>query len=701
MTWRWGLLAAAALLWPDHVTSWFDGAPLDRPAEAIVVAVLFPALWALDPSFLKTRFAHISIAVLLAWRVFSSVALVQEGFCVRFQPARPYTVSQTGAPHAWDVRADWRSPDPACSAIMTRPYTELSEFPAWFFNLPPVGADTPLVAEDRPPAAVTAMTVNGFVRPTHAGLLHVESANQPVMIRIDGGPESDAPRLNPGPHGVTMTTTLSGDRWRFEPLWNGGPPWSALLPTIRRGNPLDVVARRWLRWLPSLVILAFVTGWIASLVRRVADLPPLVSSAGASFALAMLVFTGRLDEARWAVGALTLVALVPAAERNRTMRGAAMAVGIPWLAYVCARALPSIGRFTLYEWGNDFWTFQRYAYRIALQGFWLEGGSATFWFQPLYRWVVAVLHLVFGDSSAGEILWDGGCLLAGALWTYEVVRTRARFGWSVAAAALSLALFILGTPRDLIGRGLGEITSAGFIYVAAALAMRGRTSGAGALAAAGLFAILGFYTRLNNLPMALAVAAFAIPPDVRTRDAIHPRSWLPQVSFATVAVVPAALAVGALLFAARTWYYTGIFSVFYGTQREHLALWPAGAPLSTVAAGMADSLLMVLTVNDPPRWDPFAIPVLCGAAAGVAAVCGVARLRNIPLSVVLFGIGSVAGALVARGSAYPGRFSIHVLPVTAAAFALGAATLAPALAEPSDARQEQPAEEPRLAETIG
>ena len=700
MTWRWGLLAAAALLWPDHMTSWFDGAPLDRPAEAIVVAVVFPLLWALDPAFLKTRVARAAVLLLLGWRAFSSYALVQEGFCVRFQPSRPFTVSAIGAPHSWDVRADWRSPDPACSAIMTRPYTALPEFPVWFFNLPPV-ADTPLVAEDRPPAATTAMTVSGFVRTEQSGLIHIETTGNAVMIRVDGGPESDTPRITPGTHGVTMTTILTGDRWRFVPTWSGGALWSSLLPTVRRSNAIDRISRRWLRWLPLLLVVVLMAGWTVSLVRSVADFPLLIFSAGASFALAMLLLIGYGDEARWAVAALTLAALIPVARRNRTLRGAVITIGAPWLAYVCARALPTIGRFTLYEWGNDFWTFQRYAYRIALQGFWLEGGSATFWFQPLYRWVAAVLHLMFGDSSAGEILWDGGCLLAGALWAYEVVRTRARFGWSVAAAALSLALFILGTPRDLIGRGLGEITSAGFIYVAAALAMRGRTSGSFALVAAGLCAILGFYTRLNNLPMALAVAAFAIPPDVRTADAMHFRSWLPQVSFPTIAAVATALAIGALLFAARTWYYTGIFSVFYGTQREHLALWPAGVPLSTVVAGMADSVLMVLTVNDPPRWDPFAIPVLGGAAAGAAAVLGVPRLRNIPLSVVLFAIGSLTGALVARGSAYPGRFSIHVLPVASAVFALGAATLVPALARSSDARQGQPAETPRLAEQIG
>ena len=36
-TCAWTLLLAAALLWPSPVVSLFDGAPLDRPPEAIVV----------------------------------------------------------------------------------------------------------------------------------------------------------------------------------------------------------------------------------------------------------------------------------------------------------------------------------------------------------------------------------------------------------------------------------------------------------------------------------------------------------------------------------------------------------------------------------------------------------------------------------------------------------------------------------------
>src|SRR5436190_7483946 len=139
MTWFWGLAAAAALLWPDRIMSALDGMPLDRAPEAILIGVLFPALWIFHPRFLTTRVARICIVALLAWKALSAAAFVQDGWCVRFEPARPFAFGAPAgaAPHAWDVRADWRAADPACSAIMTRSYEGSADFPMWFFNMPP------------------------------------------------------------------------------------------------------------------------------------------------------------------------------------------------------------------------------------------------------------------------------------------------------------------------------------------------------------------------------------------------------------------------------------------------------------------------------------------------------------------------------------------------------------------------------------
>lgn len=660
MTWFWGAAAAAALLWPDHLSGPFDGVPLDRVAEAIVAAAVFPLLWLLAPGFLRARAARIGVALLLAWRLASALLLVQDGWCVRFVPARPYAKDAAGAPHAWDLRADWRAPDPRCSAIAARPYRDLREFPAWFFNLPPNNDSWPDEL-DRPPAAVVAMTVYGFLRAPSPGRLRIDqNPAAPTQILIDGRPATGDEDVAAGIHTVAVHTTLTGDRWGFVPTWNGDDLWTMHLATVDKPSRVDLFARRWLVWVPALLVAVLMAAWALAALRRVGTAPMWIWTAFASAALAGLVAIDRADAGRQAVALLAGAAIVPVPERWRTWRGAALLVGVPWMAFVVACAATAIGRFVLYESGNDFWMFQRFAYRIVMQGYWLEGGSPTFWFQPLYRWIAGVLHLVFGDSSAGEWYWDGACLLAGALFAWRVVSPLGGFRWGLVASALSLATFAYGTAQYLLGRGLGEISSAGLVYAAALLAIRARGGNWRAAIGAGVCATLAFYTRLNNLPMAAGTALFAVPWPIVVRRLREPL------------IVIAVLAAGVLAFAWRTWHYTGVFSVFYGTQRDLLAIWQPGMPIATVLSRIAGSVMMVLTVNDPPRFDWYALPVLAGALIAVLAALRLGRLRDVPTRLVLFFVASIAGAFVARGSAYAGRFSVHAIPVTSALVVCGA-----------------------------
>jgi hypothetical protein len=43
------------------------------------------------------------------------------------------------------------------------------------------------------------------------------------------------------------------------------------------------------------------------------------------------------------------------------------------------------------------------------------------------------------------------------------------------------------------------------------------------------------------------------------------------------------------------------------------------------------------------------------------ALVGVPYFRQLPAAPILFFLSAISGALVARGGAYPGRFSIHVI----------------------------------------
>ena len=89
----------------------------------------------------------------------------------------------------------------------------------------------------------------------------------------------------------------------------------------------------------------------------------------------------------WSITALGLAIAAHVPKPQQTLKGAFVLIGIPWLAFVTAVHASHIGRFSLYAGGDDMWMFQRFAYRIYLQGYWLQGGELTFWFQPFYRWI--------------------------------------------------------------------------------------------------------------------------------------------------------------------------------------------------------------------------------------------------------------------------------------------------------------------------
>lgn len=672
MTWAWGLLAAVALLWPDRVAGPFDGVPLDGVAEALVVAVLFPALWWFDPRFLAARASRAAILVLLASRLASALALGQEGWCVRFEPSRPYVFEQTGAPHAWDLRADWRSPNPACSAIMTRPYRTFADFPAWFFNLPPDNDSWPGPL-DRPPGATTRMTVAGYLFVRASGTLRIDRSDDVrATVSVDGGADSPASTLDAGIHHVAIAATLTGERWRLVPTWNAVELWhptdAGALATVRRPTTVDRLLGPAERWLTTGLVVMFVAAWFVSAFRRVRDVVILGWSMAAAGTLVLLVAADHPAAARVVIASLALSAMLPIRDAFRNQRGLFLLVGVPWLAYVGASAAPAVGHFVLYDWGHDYWMFQRFAYRIAMQGHWLEGGSATFWFQPFYRWIVAALHMIFGDSSAGEWFWDAACLLAGSMFSYRLVRERASHRWSVCAAVLPLAIFVLGTPQYLIGRGLGEISSMGLLSAAGLLAMRSRHGSLRFAAAAGALTTVAFYTRLNNLPIAAGVAALSLNPRRLARS-----RW--RAPAAILGVVAAGLAA----FTWRNWYFTGRFSLFYGTQKDLLATWQPGMSIGAALQRAAESVLMVLTVNDPPRFDVFAVPVLFGALVGLLAALRTPGFRDVPASACAFFLSAISGAIVARGSAYPGRFSLHILPITCALAVMTVARVATTL----------------------
>jgi hypothetical protein len=490
-----------------------------------------------------------------------------------------------------------------------------------------------------------------------------------------------------------MDATMTGDNWRLAPLWNGGDLWSSVTTTVDYPSRFNLLVRPWIRWIPLTFTLVFLAAWVATALRHIANRAVLAWAAGASLVLVWLVLSNRMGLARWAVAGLSAAVLIPVPPRLRNIKGALVMIGIPWVAFILATCAYAAGRWVLYTSGDDWWTYQRYAYRIVMQGYWLEGGSQTFYFQPFYRWIVGFLHMAFGESNVGEWFWDSACLLAGALLSFRIARAYAGFRWGLAAAVTPLAVMVLGKGWDLIGRGLGEISSAGLVSMAALCVMQSRRRRTALAVLAGVLAAAAFYTRLNNLIIAGGVALFALSLRVPARTLLWPRRWLARVSWRTVVAFAGTLAFGLLCFAWRTWYYTGVFSVFHGTQRNVVSVlvWQPGASIGAGLERLAHSVLFVLTINDPPRFDILALPVMAGAAIAVLSIAGVPRLRTLPLAAVLFFFAGIAGAFVAFGWAYTGRFSVHIMPITSALAICGVASLfAPT---PATVRTREPARE--------
>jgi hypothetical protein len=668
----WAALGAIAVLWPARLAGPLDGAPLDQPSEAVIIGVLLVWMVVTSSPILNRASIKGLIAALLVWKVVTGAVLAQDGWCLRFVSPVPLYLENVTVPHSWDIRADWRSPVPQCSAVMTESYEVLERFPAWFYNLPPMDVGMQASANDRPPNVTPSFTLDGYLyveRPGSFQLLAGEDVK--TRVRVDDRPAADddvqrGMALDAGLHRVAIDGSLVRSHWSLSPLWNGRDVWTETPATMSPPSSLDRWIRPWGRAVPPLLILAVVCIGLVEIVQRVRS-PILLGAAAALSAATVLAALSGRDALMRVAPLLLLGALaLPIPRRAQNRMSLSLLVALPFLAMVVTMGIPTVGIFTWYSSGDDWWMFQRFAYRIFMQGYWLEGGQRTFWFQPLYRWIVGSLHLVFGDSSVGELFWDAGAALICASFAFHVAKRFAGFRWGFVAAVATIVVLTLGPAWYLLGRGLSEFSSAGMIHGAALIALRARHGRWQAAIVAGSLATLGFFTRLNNLPMALAVAVFALPVRQSVGDLFHPTRWWRRASRPVVAAVWMSLAIGLWLFTARTWYYTKVPSMFWGTSAGLQSVWQASDSAGRAVARIVSSVLALLTMNDPARFDARALPLVAGFASAIAGVAGIRGFSRLPLTLVVFCLAGVSGALVATANAYPGRFSIHVIPVTTA-----------------------------------
>ena len=675
----WGVALGVALLWPARTLSMLDGLPLDGRVEAVLLGLAVPVLLWVHGRFLDNALVRIGVVALLVMKVAGAVLLTQQGLCAKFSTAAPYATNVLTIPieeprgvlRSWDVRADWRADAPSCTAIVDRPYGEASAFPAWFLNI------TDFASSGK---RNFAMDVSGYAKVNARGLFVVEVDRGMTVSGLIGSQEVASAdgqpmlaTLDAGTHRIDLHATLTGDRWQFVPTWNGGDAFRSTTLTTSEPKTADRAAGAF-SFLQTALTMVLLAAWFASLLLAYRASPwALAWCALAASMLAIAGRAGRFD--RVSILLLFGAVFVPMAEPHRNLRGAVLLVGVPWLALIAAGTLSHVGHFSAYS--NDDWlAYQAAGYRIFMNGFWLEGGSKAFDYQALYRWMTGALHLMFGDSSVGEAYWDAICLLLGASVTFVLVERTAGFRWAVAAAAATLATFSTGTIWYFIGRGLSEVSAAGWGFLAALALLRNRSAHAGPAVCAGVFAVLMFYARLNHLLFAVFLLALAIPAGVpsRWRDALHEMA---SINVRAASLYLGTFAAGVALFATRTWWYTGAFSILYGTSLKNndtgLRLTTIGDP--AVWGRIWHSLRALVWMNEPPSPDPRAILVVAGVLLSIGALLQVPKLNRLPVSIAVVTLGACVSSLLAHTHNYPGRMSIHLAPFAIAMTATAGARL--------------------------
>ena len=634
--WRsgvWTLIAAIAVLWPSRFIGPLDGAPFDQPSDALLLGLVLPSLWWLSRDRFRSPQARAAIVALLAWKAGTALVAQQQGLCmVATAPAPLSGTAMTmrideprGYLRSWDLRADLWSDEPRCTAIITRPLRTASQFPMWFVNI----TDQMLGRRD------ITLRFSGYFRGDDAVMRYVESMH-------------------------VTSETLS-----FVPVVEGRSMFDLSAFTVGEPRATDRLFAPW-AWIVSPLLCMALVGMLAAEVIGRMNSGAIGVWVLVSSTAAIVLATAPTVWMR-AAGAITLgAALIPTRPQWRSVRGAFLLVGVPWLAFFAARSFVQIGAYSVYS-TDDWLAFQVAGYRIFMNGFAIEGGSPTFDYQPLYRWTSGALHLIFGDSSVGEVYWDAACLLSGALLAFQFVRLRVGFRAGVIAAALSLATFTAGTSWHFFGRGLSEIAAAGWAFLAMWFLLRSRLGAHRWVIAGTAMAILMFLARLNHLLWALFLPAMLLPLRV-------PMEWpalmaaIKRIRLSALTIYASGFVAALVLFMTRTWYYTGSFSMFYGTSLRHndTGLRPWTLFDATVWSKVAHSLWAFVWMNEPPAPDARAIVMAIGALVTLAALLQLPIARRVPAALVLATVGSVIGGLFAHAHVYPGRFSIHAVPLASA-----------------------------------
>ena len=327
------------------------------------------------------------------------------------------------------------------------------------------------------------------------------------------------------------------------------------------------------------------------------------------------------------------------------------------LSFFARRWWPEIGQLSFFSIGDDWTAYQNLAWDIVVKGDVWQTSQPIFVHQPLYRYFVGFLHLLFGQSIVSLKFLDVWSILGASC---ILVSLAVRFGLTMPFALATSFLYLIpnfgGDFRCNIGRGLQEPVAMLFMMLALWAAAQYREGQIPKAFLAAFFASFGFWLRMDHLGV-LACTPFLIFDLTTESIKKNWNSFIKEILFHKLWLIIffSILLLAFFMIPFRNWIFSGHFVINTPTNIIFLLSHSWTTSLNSFR-------LLLLASEGPPAWASFIL--IPGTVIGLLAlIWRGGPLVGYPLSLGILMIGLLAPYLLVKVNAYTPRFSIHLLPL--------------------------------------
>ena len=703
---------------PSGITAWFDGLPWAGEMETVVLAIIIPFLLILGWRFLALRLPILLLSALLILKIVLFLGSPAGGWLVKVHPNLTQEQSPLIVPFQRHKGETWvntyeTSWNENASGILRQAWTEKLDFPLdWvlfqvgcgFSSVPcwnklnpvieiegsvllPEGKGFSLVAQGVQKGTLLALHESGesfILTPTKDIKDALEKQNQLPRSgrwRVSGKLHYRGTKWSLIPVLVTADGEIEAELGR-------GVLWQSEESLSSAGGQIGIY--KYISFIIDIGIIVFLVAWVAwvtrlMICRQVLNLPLAIFSMSA---ICMPIFIAPIIEYILTIFGLSghrstfyylgfsifilgmgflLWVFWQKDYRNLQTERMVLTVflffGPAILFFFADRWWPILGQWTKWGWGDDWSTYQYFARKIVVDGEWLLAGevringTGVFRMQPLYRYFVGFYHWLFGQSAFVQNMADVWCVLgATVLLASWALKLRLSAFIIFITSTIYLAIILIGTIRYHIGRGLIEHHAMIFMVLAGWLLYGSHEGNFLRIIAAGICGVIGYWLRQDHLIVTVMLVFLIIEPTHGTTGEVWKAYWHQiwthwRRGFSYVGII----VLGLFLMCFRNWWVGGIFAP---TEKGHVML--RAFDLTEFYFRM--KLMLTATHSATPNFATMVL--LPGTFIGfVALIWRPNCLRSFPMAIGCALIGVFLPYVFFSNAGYPGRYSIHLLPL--------------------------------------